>query len=521
MLRHLIAVPTLAPFPTSSFLVHLSLLQPLLEMFGSSEDRARQLAGRHRRDRKASGSSYTGSRSVSASMPSPALHRKTHASASNNMRHSSHHSQYHPPDISHEPPNLLPRSHRLPTQLFSYEQDQFQQKNDLLKGNATMHDISGLFRDLSMHSPISSALHDSAEQFAARLRVLLVQERCQSEHMTTVLYGNPSVPNLAPQPLGLFDTGYHSGTYLPSRRIASQPQNILVPTQVVANNRNMLRDTPLPDVSRMALQAVTRPDEVQDYMVIGQNGASTDTGRPVVLPPHHHRSDSHPYLAPSNAQNPPCGGKPPRLSAWKRTVPALSYFQWDEWIHGTKDYPLWDEPITPLNSPGFGAFLNNLPTAEKTRFREVFQGNPWGSLSDTIAARKKREWYQSLSSVQQQIFKRIIQYRQTAIEQAGAHAVIDMSYRPELPAMMLHEALEAVETRYDTYIPHHYSNGVRARNPMPRSSSAPVVRRQSVLNSWRGTGDNTTDPDDPFTTYCLRFCFVASLITAIHISMLF
>jgi hypothetical protein len=40
------------------------------DMFGSSQDRARQLAGRHRKDRKTSASSYLSSRSVSSSTQS-------------------------------------------------------------------------------------------------------------------------------------------------------------------------------------------------------------------------------------------------------------------------------------------------------------------------------------------------------------------------------------------------------------------------------------------------------------------
>lgn len=79
------------------------------------------------------------------------------------------------------PPNALP------TQPFGH--------SDHHNTNATMHDILSLFRDLSAHSPIPTALHKSADQFASRLRVLLVHERHQSEHMSTVLHGLPSRPN--------------------------------------------------------------------------------------------------------------------------------------------------------------------------------------------------------------------------------------------------------------------------------------------------------------------------------------
>lgn len=63
------------------------LIRPtLLDMFGSSQDRARQLAGRYRNNRKTSGSSYTSSRSVSSSTQLP-FQLQTHANLEKKYRY--------------------------------------------------------------------------------------------------------------------------------------------------------------------------------------------------------------------------------------------------------------------------------------------------------------------------------------------------------------------------------------------------------------------------------------------------
>lgn len=87
-----------------------------------------------------------------------------------------------PPDAENFP--LPPNT--LPSQTPGYAQ------HLNANANATMHDISSLFNDLSTHAPMESALHESTDQFAARLRALLVQERHQFEHMTTTI--TPGLP---------------------------------------------------------------------------------------------------------------------------------------------------------------------------------------------------------------------------------------------------------------------------------------------------------------------------------------
>lgn len=75
------APPTLSSSPVA-FLIRPTLL----DMFGSSQDRARQLAGRYRNNRKTSGSSYTSSRSVSSSTQLP-FQLQTHANLEKKYRY--------------------------------------------------------------------------------------------------------------------------------------------------------------------------------------------------------------------------------------------------------------------------------------------------------------------------------------------------------------------------------------------------------------------------------------------------
>jgi hypothetical protein len=165
------------------------------------------------------------------------------------------------------PPNALP------TQSLFNQTKHLQYNSDLFNANATIHDISSLFKDLSTHSPIASTLHESADQFADRLRVLLVQERRQSEHLSTVLHGNPSVPNLTLNPPSWFSIGHASGTYHSPRRMVSQPSpmrssNRLAPASDTANK---LGNTRLPSDSGINVATLSQNPDDQAYQSLPSN----------------------------------------------------------------------------------------------------------------------------------------------------------------------------------------------------------------------------------------------------------
>jgi hypothetical protein len=164
---------------------------------------------------------------------------------------------------------------------------------------------------------------------------------------------------------------------------------------------------------------------------------------------------------------------PSRLPTWTYASRALTYFEWDDMAQMTKTFPLWNEPITTQNTPGFGSFYNDLSELEKRSFLLAFHGNPWGPLSDVLTAREKRTWFQSLSQGKQLTFTRLVSCRQNTVGNAGPDAPSTLStLTMSRPSMMLWEALEAVETRYTSYIT--YTDGSRA--PLPRrSASSPVL----------------------------------------------
>jgi hypothetical protein len=192
---------------------------------------------------------------------------------------------------------------------------------------------------------------------------------------------------------------------------------------------------------------------------------------------------------------------PSRLPTWTYAVQALTYFEWDDMVEMTKTFSLWNEPITTQNTPGFGSFYNDLSEVEKRSFLLAFHGNPWGPLSDVLTAREKRTWFQSLSQGKQLTFIRLVSCRQNTVGNAGPDAPVAYStLTMSRPSMMLWEALEAIETRYNSYI--IYTDGSRA--PLPRrSASSPFL----------GTaGDGSTDlrSYSTYWSFCLSLlCFLS------------
>jgi hypothetical protein len=189
--------------------------------------------------------------------------------------------------------------------------------------------------------------------------------------------------------------------------------------------------------------------------------------------------------------------------SWTYASPALTYFEWDDHIRGTKHFPLWNEPITTFNSPGFGTFYNNLSDVEKARFHFEFHGNPWGQLSVGLTAKGKQTWFQSLSPGNQATFRRIVLYRRKAVQNAGPHAHVQLDSTPSRPSIMLWEALEAIDTRYISRVT--FTDGSHARLPS-RSASSPVLST---------TGDGVSDWRS-FSTYSIS-CLIA-LLFALAIS---
>jgi hypothetical protein len=263
------------------------------DMFGSSQDRARQLAGRHRKDRKTSGSSYLSSRSGSSSTQSTTQPQRQYPLLEQTLGYVVHSKPSEPQASRTETPvsdcaapahkTLLSRQHvrqvgsntspdtdtfplppnALPTQALLGQTKHLQHNSDLFNANATIHDISSPFTDLSAHSPHASTLHDSADQFAARLRVAMRQQRHQSEHLSTVLHGNPSVPNFTLDSPSQFSIGHASGPYLSPRRMVSQPSPMRASNglTLASDAANKFGDSRLPGASGISASTLSQdPD---------------------------------------------------------------------------------------------------------------------------------------------------------------------------------------------------------------------------------------------------------------------
>lgn len=210
---------------------------------------------------------------------------------------------------------------------------------------------------------------------------------------------------------------------------------------------------------------------------------------------------------------------PPRqapLHTWGRAQPASTYFQWDNFVKETRNHPLWNEPISPRNSPYLCSLFANISKSLIAQFRVVFHGNPYGPLSHSLTARRKREWFQSLSPPQKGWFQELIKHRKEEIinnpwpddgarkpeltslsisratdlaapEMFGRHAQL----QPNSPAIMLFEALEAVETKFNSYIPSQYGDGPGTQISLLRHWSAPDLGSRSSFIRGYPTGNGS------------------------------
>ncbi|KAF9736940.1 hypothetical protein PMIN01_04719 [Paraphaeosphaeria minitans] len=462
-------------------------------MFGSSQDRARQLAGRHRRDRKTSGSSYLSSRSVSSStqlsiQPQPQYPLLEQAlgqcwTATQDTLRSGQHTRQVSQSTSPDMDTLPLPPNTLPTRSLLSQNQYLHHNSDLFDATATIHDISSLFKDLSTHSPVASTLHESADRFAERLRVLLVQERYQSEHLSTVLHGNPSEPNLVLQSPDRSSID-SSGPYPSPRRMTSQPSplrasNGLAPAADATDNPGGSR----PPAGRGRTDRTDRTNFFQNAN--GQERANSPyTLQYIPAPP-----------LPSAVSYHSTSLVPSRPLVWDLTIPGHGYFHWHSWMIKSKDCSLWHEPITPYNNPGFAAIINNVPVHHVMVFERCFSGDPWGPVSDSLSATNRRNWFKALSDQQKEHFRHIIAFRAAEIQRSGLNARVQIERPSGVPAMMLHEALEAIEERYDARVTFHYAHSHQTQGALPTSNRAASLSKSSLNKLFDSLRDDKNSPD--------------------------
>ena len=177
-------------------------------MFGSSEDRARQLAGRHRKERKTSGSSYTSCRSFTSSIQNPTQLQTTYTFMGRDAHHINQTAQDTSQNTSSYPPHSPPHSngHALGNKIAKHKNS-----HELSPADLSIRETSSLFTNLSAHS-----------------------QKNRPEHLSTILYGNPSAPNLTSSYYGRRAASYSSSLHLPSRHIVSHPSKLLTGVHVTS-----------------------------------------------------------------------------------------------------------------------------------------------------------------------------------------------------------------------------------------------------------------------------------------------
>lgn len=157
-------------------------------MFGSSEDRARQLAARHKKNRVSSNSLQ--GRQSSTNVASQTQQQTQTAFTSDDQ------------------PQLSPAHHPLPGQT---------------NFNHYVQPVYGYGGQVPGALISRSSLR--AQQFQ------MDQHRIQNEYMSHIIYGNPSLPNLIVPPLSHFTTTSHPASY-------AQSPSLAPPYQWVARNVN-------------------------------------------------------------------------------------------------------------------------------------------------------------------------------------------------------------------------------------------------------------------------------------------
>lgn len=330
-------------------------------------------------------------------------------------------------------------------------------------------------------------------QLAARL--YQNQQRSQLEHMSEVLYGNPSLPNIASPPPSGFAANYPAASYLQAvRRVASNPQN------------SWAANASLPPQATAAFHENGRP-----------------TSQVYGFAPNGSYNQSSNERLPSNAANPSTtlNHSPYALSkptTWDWASPHISYFEWDDWVHNTRGCTLWNEPIHSDNSPAFLFFLGQLTNDEMLGFTSLFHGNPWGQAGDLLSARLKRQWFSKLAPSKKTAFNTVIKERRRQIEEGSPANPVAISPSP-LPTMMLWEALEAIETRYSSHKVNQLNQNFHLEAPLSKASSTPNLKGRQGLEVLSIAADMHRGLD-PFTTYFL-LCVSKIISYLVSVSFIF
>lgn len=338
-------------------------------MFGSSQDRARQLAGRTRRERMFSAGSHTSHGSFDTSSQAPQQPRA--ASLEQNIQRSS----AVPECPSHE--SRLARAGRQTSQ-----------------GSRAAQDIN----NSHLSFPIT---HDSAHPTSGRYCSQLEEARLQAEYLSQVLYDSVTPPTLANPPQSHFRVLPHHSRYgsLGTRSTTSHHlRNITEPIPTPRSSAELpailhtrMGLSMLPPLQKSAFESHL---QIQTPVSLRGGHGGAGEGDPPKSPPN-----APPNGVEQEVESSPGLGMPLRSFMWEFT-----------WIYIVHDIPEWEAPIA--SGRAYDSFLGSLSTQDRDRFRHLFDlRSPPTYTTGFVAVTARRTFYRTLTLPQKHLFKDVITMR--------------------------------------------------------------------------------------------------------------
>lgn len=369
-------------------------LKPKSQMFGSSEDRARQLAGRKRKERIASLNSTSGQ------------------CCTNAVSQESQPGQQRSVSNSHHQPRHLITS------------NPSEQVEAAVIGPRTEHLLS--IKDLSKTSTLSHTprFPDFYHLLQENRQVL------QAEHLSHVLYDRPSISAFQPSSSTCFGPFTRHAQCDDMETASSRPE--LMPN-----------DSGPVDVLEQ------QSPEYQTHSCLLNDDTSFDARRPLTLTlrggsgndsPRNKRSANEPDRGPSKKgdEKAPTGNENIASNmSWNALWPNVTLMPLSmqyPWIRQVRNMPEWNIPISI--GADFENFISFLSSEELRRFKSAFDTR----ILSAKPSRKieRRLFFQSLSPFQRQMYTKVITRRGEDL----VHLQSDARYQPSYMRWTAHRVLD-------------------------------------------------------------------------------
>lgn len=388
-------------------------------MFGSSQDRARQLAARKRKERICSHDSHSSYRSISSS------------SQASQQSHT----------------------------IFPLEQDI---KRPLAIPEHPSHGASLTYQ--SQHTPgdpyVKEALndnqvpvlmaHDTSQCADGRTQSQLEQYRLQAEYLGKVLYGSLNIPALDVPPQSQFGSSSHyspygslgmqSNTSYHLRSVTDPLSPTLLPTQHLSI---LHRQSSIPTTSTPWKTALDDDHQMQVALSLRGGGNGETSSRPDHINETKEAKEAKeanetnganetdkPNPMPGHLQNHSSGVPPSHLQS-QHSIETRAFAREFPWVTKVFHLPQWHAPI--FSGAALDAFLISLSSVQLSQFCSFFDPHlPPKPMANHLVPRQL--FFRALSSRQQNLFKNIINVRLIwLLAQSGTPPDTKQQERFEMP----------------------------------------------------------------------------------------